>query len=176
MSNPRAVYRTPLSLSIFQGATDYLVTDGPFAYPLDLWLFDRDARGPEPIRRSISSSLLDSPMLLTLSSLPSVWDLFKRSARRFLPSLLSSPLGLLHVTGILSCISSTAIVPLFSSLLYSPVVGYPHVSFLFLFPNNLCTSFSFSQSVTFGVLPLLFPRVCLSLSCIATTDAILFRD
>lgn len=26
------IYRAPLSLSIFQGGTDYLVTDGPFAY------------------------------------------------------------------------------------------------------------------------------------------------
>lgn len=40
------VYRDPLSLSIFRGGKDYLVTDGPFADPLDLWC--THAHGREP--------------------------------------------------------------------------------------------------------------------------------
>lgn len=50
----RAVYRAPLSLSIFRGGKDYLVTDGPFAYPLDLWCIH--ARGCEPTQRSIDAT------------------------------------------------------------------------------------------------------------------------
>lgn len=89
------------------------------------WLLDRDARGPEPIQRSISSSLLDSPLLLTLSSLPPVrpFGISLSDPRWFLlPLLESSPVSScsFHVTGILSCVSSAAIVPLFfpSSLLF----------------------------------------------------------
>lgn len=90
------------------------MTDGPFAYPLNLWLFGRDARGPEPIQRSISSSLLDSPMFLTLSSLPPVrpFGISLRDPRWFLLPLLESSLISscpFHVTGILHA----AIVSLF---------------------------------------------------------------
>lgn len=46
------------------------MTDGPFAYPLNLC--SAAMRGLEPIQCSISSSLLDASMLFTLSSLPSV--------------------------------------------------------------------------------------------------------
>lgn len=142
------------------------MTDGPFAYPLNLWLFGRDARGPEPIQRSISSSLLDFPM--PLSSLPSVrpFGISLSDPRWFLLLLLESSLVSsrpFHVTGILSCVSSVAIVPLFFSLLYFPIVGYSYVSFMFLFLDDLSLSLFLSfQSVTFGEMPLLFLRAFLS--------------
>lgn len=57
---PAHVDRAPLSLSIFQGGKDYLVTDGPFAYPLDLWC--THAQGCDPTPGSIDARL---PFLLS---------------------------------------------------------------------------------------------------------------
>lgn len=156
------------------------MTDGPFAYPLNLWLFGRDARGPEPIQRSISSSLLDFPMPLTLSSLPSVrpFGISLSDPRWFLLLLLESSLVSsrpFHVTGILSCVSSVAIVPLFFSLLYFPIVGYSYVSFMFLFLDDLSLSLSLVSVSYLWRDAFTFPS-CLSLFYVATTGAVLFRD
>lgn len=74
-------YRAPLSLSIFRGGKDYLVTDGPFADPLDLWC--AHAHGHEPTQRSIGA------ILPFLSARPSPVSIRSRSRRFPLPGYLA---------------------------------------------------------------------------------------
>lgn len=177
---PARVYRIPLSLSIFQGATDYLVTDGPFAYPLNLWLFERDARGPEPIQRSISSSLLDSPMLLTLSSLPPVrpFGISLSDPRWF----LLSPLRVFsHLLLSFSCNRYT-FMGFFrgncSFCFFSSVLSYRRLSarFILVLISEQSIHFFLFLSINYFWRAIFTFFSCLSLSYVATTDAVLFRD
>lgn len=148
------------------------------------WLLDRDARGPEPIQRSISSSLLDSPLLLTPSSLSPVRPIGipLSDPRWFLLPLLGSFLVSscsFHVTGILSCrFFRGNCASIFFSLPYFPIVGYPYVSFLFLFSEQSTHFFLFlsinyfrrAVSILYSCLALFPMSLLLAQYCFEITD------
>lgn len=55
-------------VNIAGGGKDYLVTDGPFAYPFDLWC--THANGSEPTRRSIDRFILPSSFSIPPRGIP----------------------------------------------------------------------------------------------------------